>query len=32
MNDVMIQALIWLATAGMLLLYMKRRRKRKMMP
>jgi hypothetical protein len=31
-SDVVIQAVLWLAAAGTLVLYLKRRRKRKMMP
>jgi hypothetical protein len=32
MNNVTIQALLWLAAGVVLLMYIKRRRKRKMMP
>jgi hypothetical protein len=32
MNDVMVQAVLWVGAAATLLLYLKRRRKRKMVP
>jgi len=32
MNDVMVQAVLWVAAATTLVLYLKRRRKRKMLP
>jgi hypothetical protein len=31
-SDVVIQAVLWVAAAGTLVLYLKRRRKRKMIP
>ena len=32
MNEAIVQAVIWIAAASTLLLYLKRRRKRKMLP
>ncbi len=32
MNDMVVQAVLWVAAAGTLVLYLKRRRKRKMLP
>ena len=32
MNDVIVQSVLWIAAAATLMLYVKRRRKRKMLP
>jgi len=32
MNDIVVQSLIWVAAGGLLVLYLKRRRSRKLVP